>query len=216
MLWPEEKSDAALFLPWGGHIAATTVMSDKRGCLEKKWVMGFMKEKSHLSLSSFYTFQHFLTLFFLSTFLFFWNSTNLTFFHLTLPDLLMSFPSYFLPLITSSYSSFLHESTCIHHICFCLSISCSVPFYLFLSLCLSLPLALSLSLSQQVKLMVTNLLVVRGKWLDPNSSRDVIFSPCAVARIKSGQRKPIEGWLTAREYEFLCVCVYMSVCVCVH
>lgn len=53
--------------------------------------------------------------------------------------------------------------------------------------------------------------------MDPSSSRDVIFSPCAVARIKPGLRKPIGGRLAPRERmrECVCVCsVLFCVCVC--
>lgn len=115
----------------------------------------------------------------------------------TLPSLLLSFDllmpfSLFLPLLITSFcSSSLYGSTCIHHIYFSLFL---------LNFIFS---ALSLSVSQQVKLMVTNP-VVRGKWLDPNSSRNVIFSPCAVAHSRAGLRKAIEAWSAL----CVCMCVY--------
>ncbi len=142
-----KKTVTQLILPWGGRIAATTLMNDKR-CLKKvshgideREVRSISVPVLHISTSSY---PVFLILFFqIFSFL---RSTLLTFFPLTSLDVLMSFPSCFLPLITSSYSSFLRDSTSIHHVCLCLSLSWFVPFCLTLTLFPSLYISLSLSL----------------------------------------------------------------------
>lgn len=59
------------------------------------------------------------------------------------------------------------------------------------------------TLSQRVKLMVTNS-AVSGKWLDPNSSRNVIFSRCSVN----------QGWRNLLRHGWLCMKVWACVCDC--
>jgi len=69
---------------------------------------------------------------------------------------------------------------------------------------LSLVSILSLS-SQHVKFMVTKS-VVRGKWLHPNSSRNVIFSPCAVIGITLHQSVGIAELLLFVPFLILLFC----------
>lgn len=161
-------------------------MRDKRYCREKVSLWGLMKDMSELSMSSLYRLQNVLT--FLSLF------PTFPCFHLFCWWLFpSSFLNYILLMIFSPWL-YLHLSDL-------LALACS-----FVSLSLSRSLALSAGEIDDYKP------AVREKWLDPSSSRTVIFSPCAVACNKPGLRKPVKARLSLCESRSLCCLCTLKRC----